>query len=217
MSAGVVARFVSFRSVPARGVMSFTMDVEAKDAALAIERLGMPIVGQSLHVALCPLATADAPPRTDSVTNATYEGCRMVSGRGALALTLEVPTERGHMVLKALGVPTPGQQLWVAIVPLVGAVTEPPPVRPKDPAVVAVQQAAMRPKDEAWQRWILASAFVDGDPRGNEIAAIEAMRTQLDIVSRSELRTNPEKLAEWHAMVRRFEVHIQGGAVPAGE
>lgn len=220
MSKGAIsARFVAFRTVPARGVFSLTLDVPVEEAEAAVALLGVPVIGASIHVGLCRLYGPGLDDGTvqdrNTAIHGTYEACRMVSGRGALALTIEMPAERGHQVLKVLGVPQPGVSLLVAIVPLRVEPTD-HAEKPREAGALAVQQAALRPKDEAWQRWLLAEQYVEGDGRNNELAAIEAMRDQLGIRSRAELRSDPEKLAEWHAMVRRFENHIQGGG-NAGE
>ena len=51
----------------------------------------------------------------------------------------------------------------------------------------------------------------------NEANATDAIRLQLGIESRRQLRSDPEKLAEWRAMVRRYENETGNTWPPAGE
>ncbi len=213
----VAGLFVAFRTVAIRGVTVLTIDVPGEDAQHALDTLGMPEPGYSVHVAITPLRPdGEEAPETPAVTNGTLEAQRLVAGRSALALSIEIPAERGHAALKALGVPHPGRKLWVGIAPLGTREALPPAPPAKDPASVAIQQAALRPKDEAFQRWILEGGFVEGDARGNELSAVEAIRTQLGISSRAHLREE-ETLKEWHALLRRFEVWLQGGVAELAE
>lgn len=214
MTIAISARFVAFRSVPARAAMVLTLDVPSADGQDAMRYLGFPAPGSSIHVALTVLGEGDP----GKVVKGTYENCRTVSGRKALVLTVEVPGERGHAAIRALGVPTPDNDIQVAVVLLVGdpaaapaSQQDQPVVKPKDPGALAVTQAAIFTKDAAAQRWLLGRDYVPGADAGNDQLATAALREQLGIVSRRELREDPAKLKLWQALYRRYEIHLQGG------
>ncbi len=213
MTSAVAARFVAFRSVPARAAMVLTLDVPVADGPEAMRYLGFPAPGLSVHVAITVLGETDI----TKVVKGTYENCRTVQGRKALALTMEVPGERGFAAIRALGVPTPESNIQVAVVLLRGDPEQRAAAQPKDPGALAVTQAAMFTKEPSAQRYLLGDQYVPGSTAGNEQLAVAALREELDIRSRTELRQNPEKLRVWQAFYRTYEIYLQGGDRTAAE
>ena len=207
MTSAVRARFVAFRSVPARAAMVLTLDVDAEDGPEAMKYLGYPPPGASIHVEITRLGETDA----RNVVHGTYETCRTVSGRKALALSVEVAGERAWAATQALGVPNPGTTIEVAVVLLKGEPVARAAQPPKDPGALAVTQAALFVKNPVAQRWLLGNQFVSGADAGNEQLATAQLRRRLGIVSRRELREDPEKLEAWRKLHREFEKHLQGG------
>ena len=204
------ARFVAFRTVPNRGVMTFTLEVPSADGPAAMAYLGSPVPGSSVHVGLVRLGDEGdgAPP-----VHGTYESCRTVAGRSVLALTIDVPAERSHKALQTLGYPTAGSDIQVAVALLKG---EPPPQKlPKEPGAAAVQRAALRPKDPPFQRFMLGPDVVPGDATTNEERTKEAIYAECKIRSRAELKTNPDALAKWLNLERIYEKWLQTGAADA--
>lgn len=207
MTSAVRARFVAFRTVATRGVMVLTLDVDEDEGDEAMTYLGSPPLGGSIHVAITRLGETDA----RKVVHGTYESCRTVSSRKALALSVEVANERGWAATQALGHPKRGTTIEVAVVLLTGEPTARPAAPPKDPGALAVTQAALFVKDPMAQRWLLGKQFVAGADAGNEQLATAELRARLDIVSRRELREHPEKLEAWRKLYRQYEKHLQGG------
>ena len=185
--------------------MVLTVDVPSAEAGAAMEYLGWPVAGTSTHVALVRTSGEHEP------VHATFESGRTVSGRNALALTLELPAELGHVAMRRLGIPSQDAPIPVAVALLAAA---PKPGRTsasgKSPGVQAGQQAALRVADEPFQRYLRRGAFAPGDTAGNKDQAIAELRARLGIESRAELRTDPEALRRWHALIADFENHIQG-------
>lgn len=206
---GVAARFVSFRSSPTRGVMVLSLDVPIEAGQQALDVLGMPTLGSSVHVGLARIG-GPATPGAAAVAG-TYEACRTVQGRNAMQLTIEVPAERWYTALKSLGVPTPQENIQVAIALLTEQPPPPPPAPARTPGQMAVQQAALRVKDPSFQKFMLKREFVPNMPAANELAATNAVRHRVGIESRKELATDPEKLRLWHELISEYERYQQGG------
>lgn len=207
---GFAALFVAFRSAPQRGVTILTVDIPDPDGQAAMDYLGEQVPGQSKWVGVVRTDIPGSQP-----IPATYESCRTVNSRKALALNLELPIEQQHRMSQVLGVPMTGKPIPV----VVALLANPPaaaPVPRKEPGVLAVQQAALVVKDARFQRWILGDAFSEGDKAGNETNAVADVRVRTGVVSRSEYRTNPEALARFHELMDSFERHLQSGSMPQG-
>lgn len=76
---------------------------------------------------------------------------------------------------------------------------------PEEIAKNAMTQAAIAGKTEGFQRWILGPDYQPGNKSANEAMAAAQIRTELGITSRTAIRDDAEKRAEWNAMWRRYE------------
>lgn len=127
------------------------------------------------------------------IIEADYANWRPVSGRKVLQLVLEVPIEKTQEVLAKLGIPTPGESIWVAVAILdknkkdstqaseaggskdtVGAGRLPRPWKDMPYS----QQAAIRCGEPAFQAFLNAP---------NEEVAAGVVRLRCGVKSRSDL------------------------------
>ncbi len=205
----VVARFRAFRSAPSRGVAVLTMDVPIEEALRALEVLGSPQLGESIHVGFTRVRS----PSPDGPLHGTFEKVATVAAREAMSLTIEMPSELGHLAFKRLSIPTPTSDIRVAIVRLIAPPERAKPAR--SPGEAARIRCAIRCKDEPFQRYLLGVSYVPGDMMGNEVDTTAAVRTQLGIASRADLVNNHEKLREWWAMESRYDEWLQSGGLDA--
>ncbi len=123
--------------------------------------------------------------------------------RGFTQLVVEIPSERAAKAIELLGVPTPGNSLWVAIAPLKEedtaeqpkAVTEQPKAKKGYWAKSPSQRAGQMCADSNFWEWLLAEGHVHerhDSPKERAKAAATWLRFTLDIDSRSFLDTETE-------------------------
>lgn len=147
---------------------------------------------------------------------ATFSDFKLVRGRKVAQLVLEVPLEAADQALSALGgLPNPASETWVALARL-DPNAKPdaqPPAAPKERrrfnAMLPAQQAALRCKDEAFQRFMHEEGH---SPSMAEDDVTAAVRNYCGVISRSELATQPTAQARWSDLRDMFEAWMQVAA-----
>lgn len=210
----VLARYMGFRSVGSRGVVALIFDVDEARTSDALNLLGPITPGQDTHIAMVRLGSD--PENTEAVAYGTYAAKRTVAARKALSLTIEIPAEREWSTNQKLGTPTTTTPIDVVLAVLSEepVIKEPTKTQARDHRKWAVQQCGMRCRDAEFQRFLLGPAWMEGAPQAMADMATVEVYLRLGINSRTQIGTDDEKLAEWNALYRRYQEHIQGGRLP---
>lgn len=138
----------------------------------------------------------------------TFSDLKLVKTRGVAQVIVEIPIEHFSSFVAHFG--APNGDTWVGIAKINGqprGMMDSPGPAEKDrtEGAAAVKAAALRCKDEPFQRWLLGTLYNPQDPAWNELETINQLRLQLDVKSRAEIGDSPEKLADWRALCRIYE------------
>ena len=138
----------------------------------------------------------------------TFSDLKLVKTRGVAQMVVEFPIENFAAFVAHFG--APNGETWVAVARLNGqprGMMDSPGPAEKDrtEGAAAVRAAALRCKEERFQRWLLGKLYNPKDPAWDEQEAINQLRLQLDVKSRAEIGESPEKLGEWRALMRIYE------------
>lgn len=133
---------------------------------------------------------------------ATYHDLKTVKTRGQVQIVLEMPIEALTDVVRLLGAPVPGNEVWVAVARLnLAAKAEEAPAQiehanddaedePHKPPRPLSQVAGMLCNTPTFQQFICEQSE-DWDHRPTSVEAADWLRANCGINSRTELNTHP--------------------------
>jgi hypothetical protein len=140
---------------------------------------------------------------TAAAFRASYVGVRPIQGRKVCQFVFETPIEEADAALAALGgLPRPDTSTWAAIARIDPAKAANGHAKPEEaPAkerrrfhkLDPAQQAAMRCKEEAFQRFIIE----EHDGFGDEKSVAEFVRSFCDVDSRSKIKLGTPAAGKW--------------------
>ena len=134
----------------------------------------------------------------------TFADLKTVKTRSVVQMIIEVPIEHGEQIIAAFGFPRPGAEVPVAVARLDPEKASTSPAasdKPKKPFkdYKLSQQAGMRCGDDNFTRFLK-------DIKGwHGIENAAAVRTDCNVLSRTEFDTSPEAAKRWKAYNAEYE------------
>jgi hypothetical protein len=145
---------------------------------------------------------------TDAIL-ATLHSYKSLATRKQLQVTLEIPEEYAATALKMLGIVDPSGSQWFALTRAkIGETIENTPKldKPKIPFrdMPRSQQAGIKCRDFSFQSWITPLAL-DQRFEDRNLSANIALKDRLNIKSKRELDTDPDKAEAWDQLLASFD------------
>ena len=130
----------------------------------------------------------------------TYSDLKIIKGRKVMQMVIEFPLEASSTFTECFGLPQPDMEQWVVVAKL-----KEEAVRRNEGATVAIQQAGILCKEEAFGVWLRDSrGMSEVDPTNPDTIA-QALRAILGIRSRADLSTDKEALDVWNRLKTAYD------------
>ncbi len=140
----------------------------------------------------------------------TYSEFRQVKTRSVLQIVIEVPLEKAKTTLDLLGVPIPGEEIWVAVAPLNFNPNIPTAEGAKElplgdeEGTKAVTAAVLRCKEAGFANWLMARRGKPPQGGWPEDTVKTELCHRLGIESRRQIGTERRARDAWKQLIGLF-------------